>query len=115
LITPEKNKIFDRFKGDYDSFVRMGMPFENKLFENNDWALIDNVYQDIKLINNTPVAESYIEQVIINLKEVSDRNAFDILTNQIDFYNDFQKVAGILNLWKNFHKPFYTPPFFCYR
>lgn len=96
MITAEKIKIFDRYAGNIDGFARFGRDHEKKVFNDNEWSIIDNFYQDIELINKNLVALVYTEQTIVKLKDNCDRESFDLFTNRIEYYKDFQKVAAIL-------------------
>ena len=102
MITIEKIKIFDNYGGDIDGLARVGRDYEKKLFDNNDWSLIDNFYQEIELINKRLAAQTYIEQTFANLKENCDHESFVWFIKRIDFYKDFQKVADILKRIKTF-------------
>lgn len=96
MITVEKIKVFDSFNGDIDGYLRTDRKHQDKLFEDNEWLLIDSFYQDVELINKALVDETYIEQVIVDLKEKFDEDSFEMLVGKFDFYKDFQNVADIL-------------------
>ena len=51
MITKGKLTIFDSFGGNEDSLARVGRNFEKRQFENNEWQMINSLYQDIELIN----------------------------------------------------------------
>ena len=96
MITLEKIKVFDSFNGDIDGYLRTERKYHENLFEDNEWLLIGSFYQDIELISKHLVGETYIEQVIVNLKEKFDKESFEMLAGKFDFYKDFQNVADIL-------------------
>jgi len=96
MITIDKIKIFDSYRGDIDGLARVGRDSEKKLFDNNDWSLIDSFYQDIELINRRLAAQTYIEQTIAKLKDNCNDESFDWFISRIEHYNDFQKVVEIL-------------------
>lgn len=96
MITLKKIKVFDSFNGDDDSYFRTERSHHEILFEDNEWALIGSFYQDIVLVNNGLTTETYVEQVIANLREHSDKESFETLVGKINFYKDFQNIAGIL-------------------
>lgn len=102
MITIDKIKIFDRYGGDIDGLARVGGDFEKKLFDNNDWSLIDDFYQDIELMNKRLAAQTYIDHTIAKLKYNCDIETFDLLTSRIVYYKDFQKVARLLKQIKGF-------------
>ena len=102
MITIEKIKIFDNYGGDIDGLARVGHDYEKKLFDNNDWSLIESLFQDIDLINKGLVAQSYTEEAIVKIKANCDHESFNWFTNRIECYKDFQKVAEILKQIKSF-------------
>ena len=50
MIAEEKIKIYQKYGGDIDGFSRGGENNEKKLFEDNDWSLINNVFQDLEIV-----------------------------------------------------------------
>src|SRR4051812_10866314 len=105
MITKEKLKIFDSYEGDVDQFARVGSGSEKKLFDANDWSLIENLYQDIALINKRLAAQIFIDKTFVNLRENFDRDSYDYFISKIECYKNFQKIAGILRQIKSFIKP----------
>jgi hypothetical protein len=85
MITREKLKIFDSYAGDIDGLARCGNDFEKQLFEDNEWSIIDNLYQDIELINKKLVAKSYLDKTLITLKENCNQESYSILIAKIIF------------------------------
>ncbi|MFZ4475389.1 MAG: hypothetical protein ACOYPR_09375 [Saprospiraceae bacterium] len=96
MITTEKIKIFNSYGGDIDALARVGRDYEKKLFDNNDWSLIDNLFQDIELINKRLAAQTYIDQTFVNLKDNCDHDSYELFVSKIEYHKDFQKVADIL-------------------
>jgi len=96
MITLEKIKVFNRYGGDIDGLARNSRSSDHNLITDNEWSLIDNVFQDIELINKRLVAQTYIDQTFVKLKENCDRDSYDTFVSKIDCYKDFQKVADIL-------------------
>src|SRR4051812_18575549 len=101
MITTEKIKIFNSYGGDIDGLTRNSRSNDHNLISDNEWSLIDNFFQDIELINKGLAAQTYIEQTLLKLKENCDSDSFETLTNKIECYKDFQKVAEILNQIKS--------------
>jgi hypothetical protein len=79
MITVEKLTIFDKYGGLYDGIDRIGNSFEKKLFENDEWSLIDSLYQDIELINDNLAAPGYIDKTINLMKASCDPDSYEIL------------------------------------
>jgi hypothetical protein len=102
MITTEKIKIFNSYGGDIDGLARNSRSNDHNLISDNEWSLIDNFFQDIELINKGLAAQTYIEQTLLRLKENCDSDSFEMLTDKIECYKDFQKVAEILNQIKSF-------------
>jgi len=102
MITREKIKIFDSYGGDIDGLARFGRDYEKKLFDNDDWSLIDNFYQDIELINKGLAAQTYTTQTISKLRDNCNHESFDWFISRIVHYNDFQRVAEILKQLRAF-------------
>lgn len=96
MITTEKLKIFDKYKGDIDAFARIGRETEKTVLTDNDWQLIDSFKQDIELINNGLSSSDFNSKTIAQIKNNTDKNAFDTLSKQIDGFNDFQKIGQLL-------------------
>lgn len=96
MITTEKLKIFDKYKGDIDAFARIGRETEKTVLTDNDWQLIDSFKQDIELINKGLSSSDFNSKTIAQIKNNTDKNAFDTLSKQIDGFNDFQKIGQLL-------------------
>jgi hypothetical protein len=101
MITIEKINVFNSFDGDSDRFERIGSNYNKNLFENNDWSTIASLIQDIELINKKLVAQTYIDQTLVKLKENCDCDSLEILINKIECYKNFQQVAEILKQIKS--------------
>lgn len=96
MITTEKLKIFDKYKGDIDAFARIGRETEKTVLTDNDWQLIDSFKQDIELINKGLSSSDFNSKTIAQIKNNTDKNAFDTLSKQIVGFNDFQKIGQLL-------------------
>jgi hypothetical protein len=102
MITTEKVKIFNSYGGDIDGLARVGREYDKNLFDNDDWPLIDNLFQDIELINKGLAAQTYIDKTIAKLKENCDNDSYELFVSKIECYKAFQKVADILKQIKAF-------------
>jgi hypothetical protein len=96
MITIEKIKIYNKFGGDIDGFSRGGKTSEENLFDDNDWSLIDEFEQDIKLISDRLVSKEYREIALIKLNENCDLETKDYFKSKIPFYSDFKEVSEIV-------------------
>lgn len=96
MITTEKLKIFDKYKGDIDAFARIGRETEKTVLTDNDWQLIDSFKQNIELINKGLSSSDFNSKTIAQIKNNTDKNAFDTLSKQIVGFNDFQKIGQLL-------------------
>lgn len=90
MITKEKIEIFESYGGDMDDFVRTGRARLKKLFDDDDWFLIDSLYQDIDLINKSLVAREYLQKTLSKLKDNCDKESFEILAGKIKQNIDYQ-------------------------
>lgn len=50
MITSEKLNIYDKYSGDLDAFARVGTEKEKSIFNDDEWAFIDDLIQDIILL-----------------------------------------------------------------
>lgn len=96
MITTEKLKIFDKYKGDIDAFARVGRETEKTVLTDNEWQLIDSFKQDIELINKGLSSSDFNSKTIAQIKNNTDKNAFDTLSKQIVGFNNFQKIGQLL-------------------
>lgn len=83
MITIKKYQIFEQFLGDSDGFVRLASKTEKKLFDTNDWAMIDSFIQDIDLINKGLVSSDYKEKILDKIRTEADLATFNILTKDL--------------------------------
>lgn len=102
MITKEKFQIYIRFNGDSDGFSRVASYYENEMFNNHEWALIDKLLHHIELINKNLAAQTFINATLLLIKENCDEDSLEIITDKIIFYKYFQQVAGILRQIKTF-------------
>lgn len=96
MLTIEKIKIYNKFGGDIDGLSRGGKISEQNLFSDNDWSLIDEFEQDVKLISDRLVSKEYREKSLIKLNENCDLETKDYFKSKIPFYSDFKEVSEIL-------------------
>jgi len=96
MLTIEKIKIYNKFGGDIDGFSRGGKTSEHNLFSDNDWSLIDEFEQDVKLISDRLVSKEYREKALIKLNENCDLETKDYFKYKIPFYSDFKEVSKIV-------------------
>jgi len=72
MITLEKLKIFSRYNGDVDMWVRAGKFSEKKIMVSDDWYLIDNFIQQIGLVNKSLTSEKFKSDLNKRLMENCD-------------------------------------------
>ena len=100
MLTIEKIKIYNKFGGDIDGFSRGGKTSEENLFDDNDWSLIDEFEQDIKIISDRLVSEEYREKALKKLREKCDKKTVEYFTSKIPFYTDFKEISKIIGIIK---------------
>jgi hypothetical protein len=99
LITRDKLRIFSSYGGDIDGLLRNNKSTDIVIFGKSldkHWGVISSKLQDLDLISKRLASYDYTKQTLIELEEITDTEAFQILTTKISFYNDFQKVRQIL-------------------
>lgn len=101
MLTIKKIKIYNKYGGDIDNLVRIGKSTEKTLFNDNEWSLVDEFEQDIKLISDRLVSRGFREQVLKNLIEKLDSEAKDYFTLKIPFFCDFKEVSEIISVIKS--------------
>ncbi len=67
MITLEKLRIFERYNGDADGFVRTGTKTEKECLDNNDWIFIDNVIQNLNMIKNGVCSNDFKNRTFLDL------------------------------------------------
>ena len=96
MITTEKLKIFEKYKGDNDAFARVGRETEKTILTDSEWQLIDSFNQNIVLINKGLSSSDFNSKTITQIKNSTDKNAFDTLSKKIVGFNDFNKIGQLL-------------------
>jgi hypothetical protein len=102
MITTEKIKIFNSYGGDIIEFARNRGSSDHNLISDNEWQIIDNFFQEIELINKRLATQTSIEQTLLRFKIKCDSDSFKMLTDKIECYKDFQKIAEILYQIKSY-------------
>jgi hypothetical protein len=69
MLTPEKIKAFKFFNGDIDLWARIGSRKEKALMEEEDWYLIENLIQDIKLVNKGLASSQFSDALEIKISD----------------------------------------------
>jgi hypothetical protein len=59
VITAEKLRIYQRYKGDIDGFSRVRDRHEMSVITDDDWRTIDILWQRLALEQSVPCAESF--------------------------------------------------------
>ena len=72
MITKEKIEIYKKYKGDIDQWARLGKKKEQKIIDDEDWFLIDEIVQDIQLIKNGQASDEFEIRLNEKLKRVFD-------------------------------------------
>lgn len=107
-INIEKLRIFNSYDGDIDGFCRNNKANEKEIFGENlskNWTFITNIIQDLELISKRQTSYEYAKKTFTELEKNTDKETFELLTQKVDFYSDFQKVRQILEQIRNLTKP----------
>ncbi len=62
MITKEKLEIYNKYKGNND-WSRLFTEEEKKLYDENDWGIIDGLIQDIIIVKNKFASKNYTENL----------------------------------------------------
>jgi hypothetical protein len=88
MLTAEKVKIFKKYKGYYDGYHIQNNGKE-KIISDNEWILIDNLMQDLFLIRNGMVSESFKANIIKQIIENCDNEqAFNLIIELEKYLNN---------------------------
>ena len=83
MITAAKFKIFEKYNGDGDGFVRIGTKSEKECLDYNDWLLIDSMIQDLQLVKNGLSSKSFENQINKKLNNEFDSEAKELIQKRL--------------------------------
>jgi len=69
MITYNKLKIFEKYKGDGDMWLKTSWFWQRNKMEADDWTIIGQLIDDLKLVNNGLAAASYAESIENRIEE----------------------------------------------
>ena len=72
MITLRHIEIYKTYQGDGDGFVRCAAAEEAHIMKYNEWAFIDNMMQDFKLIKGGYASQTYVKAINEKLQENCD-------------------------------------------
>lgn len=75
IININRLKLYNAYKGDIDSLLRMNSKKHEQVFGNdfdNAWAIISSKLQDIELITKRLSSQDYTAKTLKELKEICD-------------------------------------------
>lgn len=72
VVTKDKIKIYKKYSGDIDGWARVGKKSELELMSDEDWAVIDELIQNLELVEKGVVSDSFMSQTFDKLKKVCD-------------------------------------------
>ncbi|PQJ12900.1 hypothetical protein CJD36_003910 [Flavipsychrobacter stenotrophus] len=75
MITNDLIDLYKSYGGDIDGFTRNCKPHQIQMVNTGDWAMIESVIQDLRLINVGMVSAELREKVERKLHEGFDQNA----------------------------------------
>lgn len=102
-INIDKLKIYYSYGGDIDGICRNNKEAEISVFGDSlgkTWSLISTKLQDLELITKQMTSYDFAKNTLTELYEITDAETFNLFTNKIPFYADFQKVRQILEIIK---------------
>ncbi|HRH49247.1 MAG TPA: hypothetical protein PLP23_10875 [Panacibacter sp.] len=88
MITKEKLKVYEKYKGQNDMFFRLHL-FKPRRMQESDFFKIQNMLQEARLVNRKLASEEYSSRVKQKLIEVCDSQEtidyLNLLANQTSF------------------------------
>jgi hypothetical protein len=83
MITAAKFKIFEKYSGDGDGFVRNGTKSEKECLDYNDWLVIDSMIQDLQLVINGLSSKTFENQINKKLFDEFDSEARELIQKRL--------------------------------
>lgn len=87
MLTLEKLKLYEYYKGDIDSFARAGRRHKAKI-EDSDFFLIANLIQDIRMVDKGLASKSYADATLESININCDND---------ETINYLSKLAALLS------------------
>ena len=84
MINKQKIEIFKKYGGDIDGFSRFGKKREKDIFSDEEWSVIDNVLQDLKMIKNGLCSTDYKNKTERTLNQQFDKESIDLIKKYVD-------------------------------
>ena len=69
MITAKKITIYEEFNGDIDGWARSGTKEQHEVINDEEWFLIDELVQDLRLIKNNLTSSDFQRKVYNKLRE----------------------------------------------
>lgn len=85
MITEEILKVYIKYHGDGDGFVRMATTKEKSLFSNTTWITIDRLIQNSALISSGLSSESFTSKAISEIEAECENDRTMALLKSIKF------------------------------
>jgi hypothetical protein len=74
MITGNKIRIYKSFKGDIDSWVRMGSKQQLATMDDHDWALIDSLIQGLIIVKSGRASDDFRSSLMERIRENCDNS-----------------------------------------
>jgi hypothetical protein len=68
MITVKKIELYRKYKGNADMFQMAALPWQRNKIPQEDWTMISQLVQDLKLVNRGLASDSYKEDVLNKIK-----------------------------------------------
>lgn len=68
MITLKKIGLYRKYKGNADMFQMAALPWQRNKIPQEDWTMISQLVQDLKLIDKELASDSYREGVLEKVK-----------------------------------------------
>jgi hypothetical protein len=74
MLTKEKIKVYISYNGDIDMWVRTGKANDKTVMNNSDWAMIEQLLQDIHLVEKGLASPESSKSVNESIQHNCDNN-----------------------------------------
>ena len=73
MLTLEHLKIFQKFGGDIDGWIRQRSEHDKAIMTDNDWRLISEFYENLELIKKGLASEDFKLKVISKIEQFTNK------------------------------------------
>ena len=79
MITKDKIEIYDKYDGELDGLKLIGSTIEKEKINEEEWAFIYSLIQDLALIKKDLVSKDFKERIHLQVKQNIEDSALGLL------------------------------------